>query len=41
MSSYCSVVLSVHSHMKLNIIKGEVEMENKIYGHNYNFAGDN
>ena len=35
MDSYCSVVLSVHSHMKLNIIKGEVKMENKIEKHQH------
>ena len=35
MDSYCSVVLSVHSHMKINIVKGEVEMENKIEKHQH------
>ena len=35
MDSYFSVVLSVHSHMKLNIVKGEVEMENKIEKHQH------
>ena len=33
MDSYFSVVLSVHSHMKLNIVKGEGEMESKIEKH--------
>ena len=35
MDSYFSVVLSVHSHMKINIIKGEVEMENTIEKHQH------
>lgn len=35
MSSYCSVVLGAHSHMKINIIKGEVEMENTIEKHQH------